>query len=152
MAPRCEGGRFIRGENKKMSSRFWSAAAGVCGAVGVALGAFHAHGLEKRLIAMGFDQLSQRQEWFGTAVRYLMIHSVALMCVAIFLRVQRSRLANVAGGMFLLGMLLFSGSLIGLCFDWGRWLGMVAPLGGGSMILGWLALGCAGCLAQESQG
>ena len=133
-----------------MGSRFWFGIAGVCGAAGVALGAFHAHGLEKRLLASGYDDLAQRLEWFGTAVRYLMVHAVALMGVAIFLRTQPSRLASLAGGLFFIGILLFCGSLIGLCYGRESWLGRIAPLGGGSMILGWLTLGCAGAIARES--
>ena len=135
-----------------MGSRLWIATACILGALGVALGAFHAHGLEQRLVASGLaDDLVQRMEWFGTSVRYLMMHTLALLCVGILLRGRtKSLLINAAGVMFLTGVVLFCGSLIGLCFSLRDGLERVAPLGGGTLVLAWLTLGVAGAFLRDA--
>ena len=74
-------------------------------AAGVALGAFGAHGLEGRLVALGYEsELSQRMAWFETGVKYQLYHALGLVVVA---NLPKSRWA---GGAFLVGILLFSGS------------------------------------------
>ena len=113
-------------------------AAGISGGLGVALGAFGAHGLrgkvEERLL-----------ETFQTAVQYQMIHALALLIVAIMmLQSGRSLTLDIAAGGFVVGILLFSGSLYGLVLTDMRWLGPVTPLGGLCFIAGWAALVAAG--------
>ena len=113
-------------------------AAGISGGLGVALGAFGAHGLrgkvEERLL-----------ETFQTAVQYQMIHAVALLIVAIMmLQSGRNLTLDIAAGAFVVGILLFSGSLYGLVLTDMRWLGPVTPLGGLCFIAGWAALVAAG--------
>ena len=106
-------------------------------AAGVALGAYGAHGLEDRLIAMGFEnELTKRLAWFDTGVRYQLYHALGLIVTA---RVCCSRWVAVA---FLLGIVLFSGSLYAMTFlseDWSK-LGAVVPVGGLSFIVGWCLL------------
>ena len=102
--------------------------------LGVALGAFGAHGLRARLAA---DALAT----FETAVRYQMYHALALLAVAFALtRWPGSTLAGAAGWLFVAGTVLFSGSLYLLALTGTRWLGAVTPLGGVLFIAGW------GCL------
>ncbi len=109
------------------------ALAGVCGFLGVALGAFGAHGLKAHLSA------EQLQTW-QTAVQYHLIHSVALLGVAILMHQAPKPLIGGAGACFLLGIVLFSGSLYGLALGGPRWLGPITPLGGLMFLLGWLLL------------
>ncbi len=108
------------------------------GAVGVALGAFGAHALKARLPAAAL-------EVWHTAVSYQLIHTLALLAVGLWLRLgamdqpPRAALA-VSGWSFVLGVLLFSGSLYALALGGPRVLGPVTPLGGAAFIVGWLAL------------
>ena len=113
-------------------------AAGISGGLGVALGAFGAHGLrgrvEERLL-----------ETFQTAVQYQIIHTLALLIVAIMmLQSGRNLTLDIAAGAFVVGIFLFSGSLYGLVLTDMRWLGPVTPLGGLCFIAGWAALVAAG--------
>ncbi len=74
------------------------------GFTGVALGAFAAHGLKKQLSA---EYLAV----FQTGVHYQLIHALALFGVALLATRLDGRLVSAAGGLFTLGILLFSGSL-----------------------------------------
>ena len=106
----------------------------ILGAVGVALGAFGAHGLKKRLPP-------ERIEFFETGVRYQMYHALGLFGVAFAItNWPFSNFAPIAGWLFVAGTLLFSGSLYLLSLTDRRWLGAIAPLGGLSFILGWVCL------------
>ena len=112
-------------------SRATLAAGAVLGGLGVALGAFGAHGLRSTLDAAALG-------WWETAVQYQMWHALAL--VALGLSPVRAR---AAGGLFAGGILLFSGSLYVMALTGVRALGMVTPVGGLLLILGWAALGLA---------
>lgn len=105
--------------------------------LGVALGAFGAHGLKERLTS---DALST----YETAVRYQMYHALALLAVAYAAqRWPDSNLVAIAGWLFVAGIVLFSGSLYLLSITDVRWLGAIAPLGGAAFIAGWLCLAWA---------
>ncbi len=112
--------------------------AALFGFLGVAAGAFGAHALRA--------SLSPRDmEIFETAVRYQLVHAVALLGIA----AAWARWPDVAGTLTLAGWLMvagvtiFSGSLYLLVLTGTRWLGAVTPLGGIAMLLGWMALGWA---------
>lgn len=106
-------------------------------AIAVALGAFGAHGLRRRLAP---DQLAT----FETGVRYQFYHVVGLLAAAwAAAQWPGSGLAAAAGWLFVAGTLLFSGSLYLLALTGKRWLGAVAPLGGLAFIAGWLCLALA---------
>lgn len=111
--------------------------AAVMGAAGVALGAFGAHGLARVFEANG------RAGTFGTAVQYHLIHAVVLLVVGLLGSQIDSRYVVWAGWLFVAGIILFSGSLYILAIFDVRIMGAVAPLGGTSFILGWLALALA---------
>ncbi len=99
----------------------------------VAAGAFGAHSLKTVLSA---DMLAV----FDTAVRYQMYHALAL-CVVTWASHQGShRFILVAGWLFVLGILLFSGSLYLLALTGVRWLGALTPLGGVVLMAGWASL------------
>lgn len=111
------------------------------GAIGVAAGAFGAHALQGRLSP---DRLAV----FETGVRYQLIHALALLATAWAVDRWPSPPSRAAGWLFLVGILLFSGSLYVLCLTGVGWLGAVTPLGGTALILGWLALAWAGWRAR----
>jgi uncharacterized membrane protein YgdD (TMEM256/DUF423 family) len=101
--------------------------------VAVALGAFGAHGLRSRLVP---DMLSV----FEIGVRYQMYHALALLGVgAVGGRLPGGAVA-LAGWLFVLGTVLFSGSLYALSLTGQRWLGAITPLGGLAFLAGWVAL------------
>jgi uncharacterized membrane protein YgdD (TMEM256/DUF423 family) len=104
------------------------------GAAAVVLGAFGAHALKARLAP---EMLAVWQ----TAVQYHFWHVLALLAVgALALHLPESRWLHGAAGLFVLGILSFSGSLYLLSLGAPRALGIVTPLGGLAFILGWLAL------------
>lgn len=106
------------------------------GFTGVALGAFAAHGLKARLSA-------EYLAIFHTGVTYQLIHALALFGVAILSTHLPGRLTTWAGSLFILGILLFSGSLYLLTLTGIGKLGIITPLGGTAFLAGWLCLGLA---------
>jgi uncharacterized membrane protein YgdD (TMEM256/DUF423 family) len=126
-------------------SRRWIAIGALLGAIGVALGAYGAHGLsdllEKKLGHAG-DDLHHRLAIFETAVRYQMLHALALVSIGLALQQKETPWWRFAAWAFLLGVIIFCGLLKVLTFadpKW-NWLGAIVPFGGLTMILGWLAL------------
>jgi uncharacterized membrane protein YgdD (TMEM256/DUF423 family) len=113
------------------------ALAALLGALSVGLGAFGAHALENRLSA-------NLLETYETAVRYQFYHVIALALVGLALaRWPDSGLLTIAGWLFVVGILVFSGSLYLLVFSGLRWLGAITPIGGVAFIGGWIALAVA---------
>lgn len=116
--------------------RTFTLIAAFLGFTGVALGAFGAHALR--------DQLTPRDlEIFETAVRYQLVHAVALLGVAWAWTRWPGTATVAAGWLFAAGVLVFSGSLYLLVLTGPRALGAVTPIGGVALLLGWLALGWA---------
>jgi uncharacterized membrane protein YgdD (TMEM256/DUF423 family) len=98
----------------------------------VALGAFGAHGLKGRLST---DMLSVYQ----TGVQYQMYHALALILVAVlYSQFPQSTTLNWAGWLFLIGIVLFSGSLYALSLSGIKILGAITPLGGLAFLAGWV--------------
>jgi len=104
--------------------------------IAVGLGAFGAHGL--RGILSPEDLVI-----FETGVRYQMYHALALLGVAWAVTQWETVLLEWSGWLFVLGILVFSGSLYILVLTGQRWLGAVTPLGGLALILGWVLLASA---------
>lgn len=101
----------------------------------VALGAFGAHALKDKLEATGYLKT------FETGVQYHMIHAVALIAVAILTRyLSATGLVHGAGWAFLIGIILFSGSLYALSLTGIKVLGAITPLGGLAFLVGWALL------------
>jgi len=111
----------------------------------VVLGAFGAHGLEKRLTP---DMLAT----FEVGVRYQFYHALALLALTLGPdRLWRSPWAGRAAWSWIVGIAVFSGSLYILSISGIRWLGAITPFGGVAFILGWLiALGTARTLGTEN--
>lgn len=107
--------------------------AAVLGGLGVALGAFGAHGLKGRL---SVDDLAI----FETAVRYQMYHALALLGVGLVATRVEDPMLRLSGIFFLVGTLVFSGTLYTLVLAGFRWMGMITPFGGLLLILGWVTL------------
>ncbi len=104
--------------------------------VGVALGAFAAHGLKSRLAP---DLLAT----FEVGMRYQLFHALALLAVAWAQTRWPGAVLTAGGWLFVAGTLLFSGSLYVLCLSGARWLGAVTPVGGLAFLAGWLCLAWA---------
>ncbi len=115
--------------------------AGISGALGVLMGSYGAHGLDKFLASGGLDDASvlKRLDQFDVAVRYHLIHTVALLALA-SITVGTPGCRRWVSRLFLLGLLLFSGSLYVLVLTNTPMLGAITPLGGLSWIAGWLLL------------
>ena len=128
----------------------WTIWAAIFGGLGVALGAFGAHALKERLSATDLVV-------FETAVRYQFIHALALMGCDMVASWSSgsgsspSTASRVAGWCFVVGIVLFSGSLYALVATGVRKLGAVTPLGGVAFIAGWVALGIAAWQTRASQ-
>jgi uncharacterized membrane protein YgdD (TMEM256/DUF423 family) len=101
--------------------------------VSVAAGAFGAHALRARLTP---EYLAV----FETAARYQMYHALGLLAVAWAITRWPRALPVWAGWLFVLGTVLFSGSLYVLALSGVRWWGAVTPLGGAAFLVGWLCL------------
>jgi uncharacterized membrane protein YgdD (TMEM256/DUF423 family) len=116
--------------------RLFVALGAVSGFVAVAAGAFGAHGLRARLAP---DLLAV----FETAARYQMYHALALLAVAWVAARWPGPLPQWAGWLFVVGTVLFSGSLYALALSGVRWLGAITPLGGAAFLAGWICLALA---------
>src|SRR5262245_27675127 len=101
--------------------------------LGVAAGAFGAHGLRGRLSA---DMLAV----FETGVRYQVYHALALLAVAWAVARWPESAAGVAGWLFVAGIVVFSGSLYALALSGVRVLGAITPFGGLAFLAGWAVL------------
>jgi uncharacterized membrane protein YgdD (TMEM256/DUF423 family) len=119
-----------------MTASRWATVGAVVGGLAVALGAFGAHGLRDRLSPADLAT-------FETGARYQMYHAFALLAVAWLSERTQARTADTAGWAFVIGIVLFSGSLYLLTLGGLRWMGAVAPLGGVSFLVGWAALALA---------
>jgi uncharacterized membrane protein YgdD (TMEM256/DUF423 family) len=122
-----------------MSGGFFVRAGAVLAGLGVIAGAFGAHYLRERL------QLEPRQlDSFETGVRYQLIHSLAMLVVGLLaLHIGRTSGAlATAGWLFLVGTILFSGSIYLLALSMGprAVLGPTTPIGGSLLIVGWFVL------------
>ena len=113
--------------------------------IGVAAGAFGAHGLARLVSA---DRLSV----FEVGVRYQMYHAFALIAVAWAQARWPSPLAIAGGWLFVIGTVLFSGSLYLLSVSGARWLGAITPIGGLAFLAGWACLAWGVLKASRSSG
>ncbi len=102
-------------------------AAGLAGFLAVALGAFGAHGLEAILTG-------EAKAWWETATLYALTHAVAALALSVSGQTRFIR----GGWAFIVGAALFSGSLYAMALGAPRMLGMVTPLGGVTLLAGWI--------------
>ena len=108
----------------------------ILGFLGVALGAFGAHGLKEKLSA---DMMAVYQ----TGSQYHLIHALALLGIGILARQMDVTAIKVAGISMIFGIFVFSGSLYALAISGVRILGAITPIGGVGLMIGWAALAVA---------
>jgi uncharacterized membrane protein YgdD (TMEM256/DUF423 family) len=104
------------------------------GVLAVSLGAFGAHALKALLVANG------RLDTYELAVRYHFYHTLALLAVAILMDKYSGRGLNLSSLLFVIGIVLFSGSLYALCLLNISSIAIVTPVGGVFLIAGWFML------------
>ena len=109
---------------------------GLYGLLSLIFGAFAAHGLRDVISPASLSS-------WQTGVTYQMSHALALLFTGLWLHLGGPRMLAVAGVLFSVGVLGFSGSIYLLVLLQITWLGPVTPLGGLSLIAGWACL----CLA-----
>ncbi len=107
--------------------------AAISGLLAVVLGAFGAHVL-KTMIS------PEMLEVFKTGVQYQFYHTFALLAVGILMHFNTSKALKWAGIFFLMGIILFSGSLYALAITGVKVLGIITPFGGVVWIMAWLLL------------
>lgn len=126
-------------------ARIWLLAGALLGGIGVAAGAFGAHGLKAHFEANG-----QAANW-ETAVRYALFHALALVAVAILSGMPAAEACRGrlwwAGACFAAGTAVFSGLLAILALSGFRILGAIVPIGGVLLLVGWALLFAAGLQA-----
>ncbi len=121
---------------------------GVLGSIAVALGALGAHYLKSK-IETGLITIDQ-VNGFDTGVKYHIYHTLAMLIVFLFAKQIQSNYLKWAFNCFLIGIILFSGSLYLLCTrnlfhaDWLSFLGPITPIGGLFFIAGWILLAMIG--------
>lgn len=109
-------------------------ASAIFGLLGVALGAFGAHGLKKILSS---DMLTI----WHTAVEYQFYHTFAIALTGVLmLLLPQATLLRFSALAFMIGTVIFSGSLYTLALTNIRWLGAITPIGGVALIIGWFLL------------
>ena len=116
-------------------TKIFIAIAASLGGLSVILGAFASHALQERLSARAL-------EIWETATKYQMYHALALLLVALLLRLLATSSTPLiaAGWAFTVGIILFSGSLYALSLTNIKGLGAITPLGGVALIIGWVCL------------
>ncbi|MEM6451726.1 MAG: DUF423 domain-containing protein [Cyanobacteria bacterium P01_D01_bin.105] len=118
-------------------ARLFLVVASLLGALSVVSGAFGAHALKGQLTETALTS-------FETGVRYQMYHAIALIPIALLVKQHPDEsLLTATGWCFIVGTLLFSGSLYGLSLGGIKALGPVTPLGGVAFIAGWICLAIA---------
>jgi uncharacterized membrane protein YgdD (TMEM256/DUF423 family) len=136
-----------------MHANRWLVCAALLGALGVSLGALGAHGLEAYLRAplkefkgesaereKMTDEIDARLANWETAVRYHMIHALAIALAAIVIERRPSRILSCAAWAFLAGIALFSGCLYAYVVLEVKPLVHFVPIGGVLLIVGWILL------------
>ena len=99
----------------------------------ILMGAFGAHALK--------DKLSEySMSIYDKAVFYQMFHAIGILVVSILGQLFNTQDFNTSGWFFIIGILLFSGSLFILSVTGVKWLGAITPIGGVMFILGWFLL------------
>ncbi len=135
-----------------MKGPYWLAIGAALAAAGVALGAYHAHGLQAWLETTGAtaDQVTRRMHSADVAVRYQMYHALGLLALGQLLVPGKRRLVAGACGLLLVGVLLFSGGLYLIVFAGTALHWAIVPLGGLTLIAGWCLAGVACAISPRA--
>ncbi len=119
-----------------MGWTLWIVLGAISAGLSVVLGAFGAHALKARIAPESLVT-------FEIGVRYQMYHAIGLILLGLVAIKIDNVAIKIAGVTLFAGMLIFSGSLYGVSLLDQRWLGMIAPIGGLLLIIGWFALAWA---------
>jgi uncharacterized membrane protein YgdD (TMEM256/DUF423 family) len=112
---------------------------GVFGFLAVAIGAFGAHALKGTLEA------NQTTAVFQTGVQYHSAHALALLLIALLMgQLPQAKSLRTAGWLFVVGIVIFSGSLYALALTNIPILGAITPIGGLCFLIGWVMVAMAG--------
>ena len=117
----------------------WIRLAAASGLISVAAGAFGAHAMAGHPMA---------QELLHTGSEYEAIHALAVLAVVALARGSERRLAPTVPALFLIGSLLFCGSLYAMALGAPRWVGAITPVGGLAFMAGWASLVWTGGLRR----
>lgn len=120
-------------------NRGWSylvVIAALLGFAGVIAGAFGAHGLAPSVSA-------EQRDMFDIAVRFQMYHTLAALAVALIAEKIEGPFMVIASWSFIVGVILFSGSLYLRVLTDAAWLGAITPFGGLGFLVGWLMVAFA---------
>lgn len=109
-------------------------AGSILGMLGVGLGAFGAHAFKAMLESTG------RLDTYETGIKYMFYHALALVLVGILAKDFTAKTLTYSGYSFIFGTIIFTGSLLLICFTGIKIFGAVAPIGGTLMLLGWALL------------
>ena len=115
----------------------WISVVAILGFTGVGLGAFGAHGIKPQITAESYAN-------FQTGVSYHFIHTLAILAILVLPNINE-KIKNLACSAFLVGIMLFSGSLYLLSTSKltglsASFLGPITPIGGLSFLVGWALL------------
>jgi uncharacterized membrane protein YgdD (TMEM256/DUF423 family) len=118
-------------------TRTLTALGAICALIGVALGAFGAHGLKEIIPA-------DRMTTYHTGVEYHLVHALGILLVASLAdRLQNDRLVRLSAWLMAAGIVLFSGSLYALAITGVKILGAITPFGGVCFLVAWVLLTAA---------
>jgi uncharacterized membrane protein YgdD (TMEM256/DUF423 family) len=124
----------------KMTQQLATRIAAGFGFLAVCLGAFGAHALKYRLALLNTGSI------WETAVFYHLVHAVMLFILA-----GRKPFPALSWWSFLIGIVLFSGSLYALAYTHRVWFGGITPFGGAAFLVGWGALICCKKYSDDDQ-
>lgn len=124
-----------------MSGSRWIALGAISAGLAVGAGAFAAHGLKD---VFEDDALKKWLPIFETGAHYHLVHSLAVILIGVLIRQRPDSVLTIAGWAFVVGIVLFSGSLYTLVLTQvSRW-GAVTPFGGVAFLVGWLFMAISG--------
>jgi uncharacterized membrane protein YgdD (TMEM256/DUF423 family) len=101
--------------------------ASILGLIGVAFGAFGAHGMASRFTP-------ESRGWWETGTLYLLVHAVAVFAAGLS---GRTGLFSTGGWIMIIGAVIFSGTLYAMTLGAPRWFGAITPIGGIGLLAGW---------------
>tara|TARA_Y100000590_G_C15529988_1_gene942771 strand:- start:45 stop:443 length:399 start_codon:yes stop_codon:yes gene_type:complete len=105
----------------------------ILGCTTIIIGAFGAHGLKNIL-----DEYSK--SIFEKAILYQMFHTIAILLLGTIEKLMPNINLYIPGLLFLLGIIIFSGSLYVLAITSIKWMGAITPIGGLLFIIGWIII------------
>ncbi len=121
----------------EVMERYFAITGALLGLLSVGLGAFGAHSLRPH-----FEAHPDLEPIFRTASEYQMFHALALLGLAWAVGRWPGTLLHWSGYLFIVGTIIFSGSLYVLSISTVRGWGAVTPIGGVALMAGWLCLAC----------